>query len=392
VIRPLALPDPALVLWAGVPETKPSERAAELFDAGDLAAPSDVRRRLREGRFTVVVVDDLDEGTVDPLLVFAKKSHSVVALVLLDAEPESRGGRHAARSLRQRRDVVGQRRLVQDVYTVAPGERVSVARTPLSFDRRDVEGPFDVIGDVHGCCDELEALLGKLGYGLKEGVWRHPSGRTAVFVGDLVDRGPGNLRVLERVMSMVDAGSGLCVLGNHDHKFLRWLGGGTPKLERGLKLTVDEFLGLPGAQQDALRTQAAGFFRGCPTHLILDGGALVVAHGGIREDLIGRSGGKVEAFTRFGDTTGETDADGYPVRLDWAADYTGTARIVYGHTPTLEPEWRNRTVNVDQGCVFGGSLTAVRIPELDFVQVRARRGYFEARRGLFAPDTPQGDL
>ncbi len=388
----LGLPDPALVLWAGLPQARVHERAAELFAADDLAPIGDVRRRLRAGRFTVVVVEDLHEDTVDPLLVLAKKSHAVVALVLLDVESPDRGVRDPAWVLRQRRDVVGQRRLVQEVYTVATGEAVQIVRTPLPFDRRELEGPFDVIGDVHGCCDELEQLLAELGYVHAGGAWRHEERRMAIFVGDLVDRGPGNLRVLELVMDMADAGSALSVLGNHDHKFVRWLGGGKPKLERGLQLTVDEFTQRSAAEQEAIRARATTFYRGCPTHLILDGGALVVAHGGIREDLIGRSGGKVEAFTRYGDTTGETDEDGFPVRLDWAADYRGEPRIVYGHTPTLEPEWRSRTANVDQGCVFGGSLTAARIPELEFVQVRASEAYFEARSGLFAPDTPQGDL
>ena len=85
-------------------------------------------------------------------------------------------------------------------------------------------------------------------------------------------------------------------------------------------------------------------------------------------------------FALYGETTGETDEFGLPVRFNWAADYRGSAMVVYGHTPVPEPDWLNRTVNIDTGCVFGGKLTALRYPEKEFVSVPAVRTYCEPAR------------
>ena len=99
-----------------------------------------------------------------------------------------------------------------------------IFRQRLWTDRCDDRGPFDIIGDVHGCTDELEALLRRLGYGVEpaerdgEASYRviPPAGRKAVFVGDLVDRGPRITDTLRLVMAMVEDGAALCVLGNHE--------------------------------------------------------------------------------------------------------------------------------------------------------------------------------
>jgi hypothetical protein len=80
---------------------------------------------------------------------------------------------------------------------------------------------YDVIGDVHGHADELERLLAKMGYRESHGAFRHPT-RTVVFVGDLIDRGPRQLRTLDIARRMVDAGSGLMVLGNHEFNAVAW--------------------------------------------------------------------------------------------------------------------------------------------------------------------------
>ena len=94
----------------------------------------------------------------------------------------------------------------------------------------------------------------------------------------------------------------------------------------------------------------------------------------------GRTSGRVREFALYGETTGETDEFGLPVRLNWAAEYRGRAMVVYGHTPVPEPEWLNHTVNIDTGCVFGGKLTALRYPERELVSVPARRVYCEPVR------------
>ena len=135
-------------------------------------------------------------------------------------------------------------------------EVASVERTPLWNDRRDDHGPFDLIGDVHGCCDELEELLTQLGYqlvaGQSDGSWHdgsrlyaHPEGRRVVFLGDLVDRGPRNLDVLQLVRNMVRHGSALCIPGNHDVKLVKKLRGKDVRIAHGLALTLAEFDALP---------------------------------------------------------------------------------------------------------------------------------------------------
>ena len=90
----------------------------------------------------------------------------------------------------------------------------------------------------------------------------------------------------------------------------------------------------------------------------------------MKEEMQGRGSGKVRDFALYGEATGETDDYGLSVRYNWAAEYRGTAMVVYGHTPIAEPEWLNRTINIDTGCVFGGKLTALRYPERELVGVR----------------------
>ena len=90
----------------------------------------------------------------------------------------------------------------------------------------------------------------------------------------------------------------------------------------------------------------------------------------------------------YGETTGETDEFGLPVRYNWAAEYRGRAMVVYGHTPVPEPEWLNRTICIDTGCVFGGKLTALRYPEKELVSVPALQTYYESAKP-FLPEEDQ---
>lgn len=255
--------------------------------------------------------------------------------------------------------------------------------TRPAFDRRELIGQFDIVGDVHGCCDELELLLEKLGYQVD---WRRdgavtvtpPAGRTLVFVGDLVDRGPRIADVLRVAMSMVESGAALCVEGNHDNKFGRWLGGAGVKVNNGMQPSIDE----TQAAGPEFRESAKAFVAGLPAYLWLDGGRLVVAHAGLRQEMIGQESGKVRSFALYGDTTGEMDEDGYPVRRNWAVEYSGEATIVYGHIAAPTVEWLNNTICLDTGCCYGGELTALRWPERELVSVPAARVYYSAKKPL----------
>ena len=126
------------------------------------------------------------------------------------------------------------------------------------------------------------------------------------------------------------------------------------------------------------------------SHYVLDGGRLVVAHAGLIERYQGRASGRVRSFCLYGDTTGETDEYGLPVRLPWARDYRGRAMVLYGHTPMPEAEWVNNTMCLDTGCVFGGRLTALRYPEREIVAVPAAEVYYEPARPFLVADAGAG--
>lgn len=242
-------------------------------------------------------------------------------------------------------------------------------------DRCAEQGPFDIVGDVHGCYDEMIELLGLLGYrpNVVAGM-RHPQ-RRAIFVGDLVDRGPKIVETVTLARRMVEAGEAFCVPGNHDNKLLRYLRGHHVQIAHGLNASIAQIEALPEPERAEWIPAYEEFIGSLGSHLILDDGRLVVAHAGIRETDQGRDTPRIRAFTLYGIPTGEHDENGLPIRLNWAADYTGAAAVVYGHTPIAEPVWQNNTINIDTGCVFGGRLTALRWPERELVSVPARRVY-----------------
>jgi protein phosphatase len=272
-----------------------------------------------------------------------------------------------------------------------------IARQPLWNNRADDHGPFDIIGDLHGCAGELEELLHTLGYevvtdgapsGYRQEPWgaplyRHPLGRRTIFLGDLVDRGPRILDTVKIVRAMVADGA-LCVPGNHDMKLLRKLRGRDVQITHGLDRTLAEIEALPDDVRPTFVSELADFLDGLVSHYVFDGGKLVVAHAGMKQEMQGRASRRVRDFALYGETTGETDELGLPVRLNWAAEYRGTAIVVYGHTPVPEPQWLNHTVNIDTGCVFGGSLTALRYPDKELVSIPPHRTYYEPVRPLIS--------
>ncbi|MBW3541532.1 MAG: polynucleotide kinase-phosphatase [Planctomycetes bacterium] len=395
-------------------------RALVSDDANDQAATNDAfdvlhyvaAKRLARGRLTVVDATNVQPEARKPLVQLARRYHCLpVAIVLNVAEKicheRNRGrderafGPHVVRQQRAqlRRSLRGLKREgFRHVFVMDAVEEIdsaTVDRVRLWNDRRGERGPFDIIGDVHGCCDELEELLLRLGYEVLAAapaaaalhsapVYAHPAGRKAVFVGDLVDRGPRILDAVRIVCNMVAHGSALCVPGNHDMKLLRKLRGRDVQVTHGLANSLAEIDALPEGVREPFTHELAEFLDGLVSHYVLDDGRLVVAHAGMKEDMQGRGSGKVRDFALYGETTGETDEFGLPIRHNWAAEYRGSAIVVYGHTPVPEPEWLNRTVNIDTGCVFGGRLTALRYPEKEFVCVGARRTYCEPARPFLA--------
>ena len=381
-------------------------RALVSDDENDQAATDDAfkalhyvaARRLARGRLTVIDATNVQPDARKPLVALAREYHVLPVAIVLDL-PErvchernrSRADRdfgpHVIRHQRSQlhRSIRGLgREGFRHIHVLKTQEEIDVAviqRQPLWNNRKADRGPFDIIGDVHGCCDELETLLGQLGYQRDgDAPWTHPEGRKAIFLGDLVDRGPRNVDTLKTVMAMAAAGSAVCVPGNHDIKLKRKLEGRDVVVSHGLDRTLVELDRHPSD----FRTAIQEFINGLVSHYVFDQGRLVVAHAGMKEDMQGRGSGKVRDFALFGETTGETDEFGLPVRYNWAAEYRGQATVVYGHTPVPDPEWLNRTINIDTGCVFGGRLTALRWPEKELVSVPAGARYAEPARPFLA--------
>ncbi|RZK41412.1 MAG: polynucleotide kinase-phosphatase, partial [Hymenobacter sp.] len=374
-----------------------------------------VGKRLKRGRLTVVDATNVRAEDRKGLVALARQHHCLPVAIVLDvpdAVAEARNRERPDRQGLKPHVIANHRRLLRQslrslraegfrqvvhLRGVAEVEAVqTIRRDPLYSNRQAETGPFDIIGDVHGCYRELGELLTRLGYVVAEepvgdardlGVRvvraspaEEPASalRRVIFLGDLVDRGPASPQVLRLVMSMVRDGLALCVPGNHDIKLLRHLNGKNVSATHGLAETLTQLESEPTAFKEQVRL----FLDGLTSHYVLDGGRLVVAHAGMPEAMQGRGSGAVRSFALFGETTGETDEFGLPVRYAWAADYRGRATVVYGHTPVPEPEWLNNTIDIDTGCVFGGRLTALRYPERALVSVPAHAVYAEPSRPL----------
>lgn len=365
-------------------------------------------KRLQGGRLTVIDATSVRPDDRRPIVQLAKQHHVFAYAIVLDVPAEVCRARNAARPdrdfgdhvIRNQRSALHrsinslQREGFRKVFVLRGQDEIDAAevvRERLWTDRRDVAGPFDIVGDVHGCHAELVELLDRLGWQVNtagdDAV--HPAGRRAVFLGDLVDRGPASPAVLRLAMNMVRSGAALCIPGNHENKLERALGGKKVTLSHGLAETMEQLAG----ETPEFRAEVAAFIGGLVSHAVLDGGELVVAHAGLPEAMHGRSSGAVRSFALYGDTTGETDEFGLPVRYPWADEYRGRAAVVYGHTPVPDAVWVNGTICVDTGCVFGGKLTALRWPERELVSVAAHATYYEPVRPLHPPvDERAGDV
>lgn len=256
----------------------------------------------------------------------------------------------------------------------------SVRKVAKQFDFRDQHGPFDIIGDVHGCCEELQLLLEKLGYqredrkdvgpGWKTVLYVPPPGRTAIFVGNIVGDGPKIHDAISLVRNMVASSGALCVLGDREFQLLDYLRGlNTKSRPESLQATLLSIGRVSNADRQDFRNELLAFVSKLPFHLVLDNARLVVAHAGLPEALHGRNSKQSRCFA----IDGSDD-------LTWASVYRGEALVAYGHTRIEEPSWLNNTIGINTSCVTGGQLTALRYPERELVMVPAKRMYCEAIR------------
>ncbi|RYY31703.1 MAG: polynucleotide kinase-phosphatase [Chitinophagaceae bacterium] len=356
--------------------------------------------RLKNGHLTVIDATNVQTEARKDWIRLAREHHVLPVAIVLNlpekvciernaSRPDRNFGRHVIpqhisqlkRGIKKLK-VEGFRHIMV-LNTLEEVEAVTaITRHPLYNNKKHEKGPFDIIGDVHGCYEELTALLDKLGYQHDGNSYVHSESRKAVFLGDLVDRGPDTPAVLKLVMDMVESGSALCVPGNHEIKLLRYMNGKNVQTKHGLAETIEQL----SLHTQVFRDKVKAFLHGLVSHYVLDDGRLVVAHAGLKENMHGRGSGAVREFCYFGETTGEIDEFGLPVRHNWAGEYAGKAMVVYGHTPVPVAQWLNRTIDIDTGCAFGGALTALRYPEKEIVSVKAAKVYCEPVRP-FIPET-----
>lgn len=352
-----------------------------------------VEKRLKNHRLTVVDATNLLAKDRAGLLKVAKNYHAPVVAIIFNLDIDVCLERNNSRPNRQVKPSVVKEHIqslkssrkqikkegIHQFFTLNTPEdidSIKLTRQKLSCDKRTETAPFDIIGDIHGCADELERLLEKLGYKIKQNSNRTyaitpPMNRRAIFVGDLVDRGPRTPDVLRIVKNMVDNGTAFCVKGNHENKLVRALDGKDVALTHGLDKSLDQF----ATETSEFRHEMRNFMDGLVSHYVLDGGKLVITHAGLCEDMQGRSSSAVRAFCAYGDTLGQKDNLGLSIRHDWAQDYKGSAKVVYGHVPNITLEWVNNTLCIDTACVFGGNLTALRYPEMELIDVPAAKIY-----------------
>ncbi|MDR1529321.1 MAG: polynucleotide kinase-phosphatase [Burkholderiales bacterium] len=362
-------------------------------------------KRLKSGLLTVVDATNVQKEARKGLINLAKSYHCLSVAIVLDlprkvceernqGRPDRNFGSHVIRQ--QHQELKKSIRHLKNegfkhIYALKSAEEIDavnkIVRSKLYNDKKEESGPFDIIGDVHGCLDELRELLTNLGYTIDHidetdnnfgfNIMA-PENRKVIFLGDLVDRGKDSTGVLRLVMSMVNSGIAYCVPGNHDLKLQKYLNGKNVQLIHGLEVTAKQF----EAEPLTFKKTVEQFLYGLISHYVFDNGKLVVAHAGLKEEMQGRGSGAVRSFCLYGETTGEIDELGLPVRYHWAKEYRGKAKVVYGHTPVLEAEWLNRTINIDTGCVFGGKLTALRYPEEELVSVKAKQVYCDPVRPI----------
>jgi len=380
----VSIPNPALIFVHS--ESKPA--ILQLFDHFKKVEENSIilleqanktdsilQERLAAGLSTAIDITLLNQSERVELMKLAKAFHVACIVLILSTENEV--------SIEvQKLSKIYKKEGFKDIYIInnTALDFSSIVVAANMSDLKEERGPFDIIGDVHGCYEELLALLAKLKYTINivsedletsKILVSHPQNRKVIFVGDLVDKGPNTPAVLNLVMQMVQQDIAFCVQGNHEAKLIKKLKGKDVTLRHGLEKSVEQLKTCSTKYIASLIT----FMYNLPHHLIFDQGKLIIAHAGIKEKMQGRDSGTVRAFTLYGETTGKLDADGLPERKNWSLQYRGQALVVHGHVPIVESKWVNRVLDIDTGCVYGGHLTALRYPSLELVDVPAKEAY-----------------
>ncbi|MFC4100785.1 polynucleotide kinase-phosphatase [Paenibacillus xanthanilyticus] len=390
--------DDEFIDWRGRPKLEADVlyAAYQLVSEQAFAALENVlEMRCRFGKLTVVDATHLYPDDRNNYIEIARRHHVPVMALALDVPEETLLARDAWREHpRGRQRVKQQAQLFKRALRSLKSEafdasyivkdaaladiRIERKRNPLQL---ELGAGIDIIGDIHGCFDEMMALVGKLGYGLSEdGLYRHPDGRKLVSVGDVMSRGPKSMEAMNFWETHVRAGLAFMVDSNHGWKIARYLDGRDVTLNHGDEKLAEELARYEAEQGEAAaewKRRMRDFLLAAPSHLVFAREGVrhvVVAHAGIRDEFIGKQSKRIQDFCRFGDTEG-TDAQGKPIRKEWHTGHRSGELIVWGHDVRPRPETAGLTINIDQGVVFGGELTAFRYPERRFASVQAARDY-----------------
>ncbi|WP_186763798.1 polynucleotide kinase-phosphatase [Planomicrobium sp. CPCC 101079] len=353
-----------------------------------------IETRCRLDKVSIVDATHLHSADRKRYIALAEKNHVPIISLVFDIpeaellrRDENRDFPRGKRRIKQQVQVFNREKRwlkkegFASVYTIKDVGALEFFRhaNPL---KKEVGPGIDLVGDVHGCFEELLELLGKLGYQKnEEGLFVHPDGRKFVSVGDVMSRGPASLETMQFFQQHVQRDLAFMVDSNHGWKIARWLDGRNVVLSHGDEKVEAEFAayeneaGSENAKQ--LKTELKDLLLQAPSHLIFTANGVPVltcAHAGIKDEFIGKQSAAVSDFCRYG-ATGGSDVQGKPIRKDWTASRTSQSLIVWGHDPKPRPLLINNTINIDQGVVFGGELTAYRYPEREFVSVSAKENY-----------------
>ena len=356
--------------------------------------------RCKLGKLTFVDATHLDENHRKNYLDMGRKYHvPVIALVLkvskellLERDGLRENPRGHKRVKEQYHWFKKSLSTIKDegfyaYYILTPEEMgewvVVVQKNPME---REVGKGLDFIGDVHACYEELMELVQLLGYTRSpDGLYRHPHGRKIVSLGDVMSRGPHSMDSLLFFKKHVNAGLAYMVDSNHGWKIARWLDGRKVMLMHGDEKVEEELNQYAkdhgNKETNKLKDELRDFLIQLPSHLIFlqNGVRVVVAtHGGIKDHYIGKESKRIQNFCRYGDTDG-FDEEGRPIRKDWFNNHQSPEIIVWGHDPRPDAVMINNTINIDQGVVFGGKLTAFRYPEKKIISVPAKQKYAKGR-------------
>ncbi len=379
----IKIPEKCVIAIIGAPKSGKSTFANKYFQSDEIVS-SDMLGITNQQNITVF--DDRNISKIDRqrIINVAKRTNREAIAIILDLPIEVLLERNKKLPYPKpkNKEIISLSKNIKDVektileesfakvYVLNSQEEIDeleIIREKLPCNKKDINGPFDIIGDIHGCNKPLNQLLQQLGYQKDDNdTFYHPEGRIAIFAGDMVDKGTGNMATLKIVINMVNNGTGMAVIGNHDDRLLRYLTGNEVDTTHGMQNTIAELKNQP----ESFKVEILNFLQNLPSHLVLDEEKLVVVHAAIKPEFINKNSKAVREFCMYGQTEGDLNSFEVPTRIfEWTKSFTGKTTIVYGHTPSWEVKKLSNTYCVDTGCVLGHKLTALRYPEMEIVNV-----------------------